>query len=163
MDAFTKHENTIVDVLKAPVDVSSFGADAWHGFTALWDTGAQRSVVTSDVARILGLVPISNAVSRGVNAVKVVPVYLISIRLPGGVLFNLQVTEGDSGGGWDVLIGMDVISHGDFCVSNFDGKTAFSFRIPSAEKTDYVQIINESSAARNDSLLKRVIKFFSKK
>jgi len=35
---------------------------------------------------------------------------------------------------------MDVITMGDFCVSNFNGVTTFSFRVPSEGKTDYVQI-----------------------
>ena len=39
----------------------------------------------------------------------------------------------------DVLIGMDVITSGDFAVSNHNGKTVFSFRVPSVETTDYVK------------------------
>lgn len=37
----------------------------------------------------------------------------------------------------DVLIGMDIITLGDFGVSNFENKTQFSFRIPSKEHVDY--------------------------
>ena len=37
---------------------------------------------------------------------------------------------------------MDVINQGDFSVSNFEGKTVFSFRIPSKKTIDYVQEIN---------------------
>ena len=40
--------------------------------------------------------------------------------------------------GIDVLIGMDIISMGDFAVSNHDGKLVFTFRIPSIKTTDYV-------------------------
>ena len=32
---------------------------------------------------------------------------------------------------FDIIIGMDIISKGDFAVSNLNGKTSFSFRIPS--------------------------------
>jgi hypothetical protein len=39
--------------------------------------------------------------------------------------------------GIDVLIGMDIISLGDFAISNFDGKTQFSFRIPSQRHVEY--------------------------
>ena len=39
--------------------------------------------------------------------------------------------------GIDVLIGMDIISKGDFAVSNYNGKTQFSFRLPSQEDVDY--------------------------
>ena len=51
---------------------------------------------------------------------------------------NLIVMDSEIGKqGIDVLIGMDIISMGDFAVSNFDGKTQFSFRIPSQEHVEY--------------------------
>jgi uncharacterized protein YecA (UPF0149 family) len=34
---------------------------------------------------------------------------------------------------------MDVITRGDFTISNYQGKTVMTFRIPSIEKIDYVQ------------------------
>ena len=37
----------------------------------------------------------------------------------------------------DVLIGMDIIGLGDFAVSNFRGKTTFTFRIPSLKEIDF--------------------------
>ena len=36
-----------------------------------------------------------------------------------------------------VLIGMDVITQGDFAVSCKDGRTQFTFRMPSIEHADY--------------------------
>ena len=39
--------------------------------------------------------------------------------------------------GIDVLIGMDIINRGDFAVSNRNGKTMFSFRIPSMSDFDF--------------------------
>ena len=39
----------------------------------------------------------------------------------------------------DVLIGMDIISKGDFCVTNFQGKTVLTFRVPSCSEFDFVQ------------------------
>ena len=39
----------------------------------------------------------------------------------------------------DVIIGMDIINRGDFAVSNTNGATAFSFRIPSVEDFDFVK------------------------
>lgn len=41
--------------------------------------------------------------------------------------------------GFDVLIGMDIITLGDCSITNVNGKTVFSFRIPSTETVDYVQ------------------------
>lgn len=42
----------------------------------------------------------------------------------------------------DVLIGMDIISRGDFAVSNRNGATSFSFRIPSVEDFDFAAADN---------------------
>ena len=44
--------------------------------------------------------------------------------------------------GIDVLIGMDIISKGDFAISNYDEKTQFSFRLPSQKDVDYKQELN---------------------
>ena len=35
-----------------------------------------------------------------------------------------------------MLVGMDIIGLGDFAVSNFQDRTAFSFRMPSQEEID---------------------------
>jgi hypothetical protein len=37
----------------------------------------------------------------------------------------------------DVLIGMDIIGEGDFAVTHQDGKTTFSFRVPSLKTIDF--------------------------
>ena len=39
----------------------------------------------------------------------------------------------------DFLIGMDIITLGDFSVTNVDNATTFSFRYPSCETIDYVK------------------------
>lgn len=41
--------------------------------------------------------------------------------------------------GFDALIGMDIIGLGDFVVSSYEGKTAFSFRMPSLHCFDFVE------------------------
>jgi len=57
--------------------------------------------------------------------------------LPNNVgVSQLRVTQGIINGA-DVLIGMDVITKGDFALSNFQGKTTFCFRIPSVERIDF--------------------------
>lgn len=58
---------------------------------------------------------------------------------------QLPVTGNDLGD-VDMLIGMDVISKGDFAVTNVGGITTFSFRIPSQETIDYVQQDNQANA-----------------
>ena len=57
--------------------------------------------------------------------------YKIDICFDNGYrIQNLEVMSGDYSD-YDVLIGMDVITQGDFFVSTVNGKTSFCFRIPS--------------------------------
>lgn len=42
-----------------------------------------------------------------------------------------------------MLIGMNIINTGDFCITNFDNKTVLTFRTPSLAKIDYVEEIAE--------------------
>lgn len=115
-------------------------------YKAIWDTGATNSVITSRVANECGLKPIGATKVNTANGEAVSNVYLAAIFLPSRVRFpQVRVTEGSIGGGMDVLIGMDIISMGDFAVTNKDGKTNFSFRTPSVECIDFVKITNQTS------------------
>jgi len=125
---------------------------------ALWDTGATCSLVKQETALRLNLLPVSKTfISTPSDKNKQSNVYLIDLYLPNGTMFpNLKVAEGELNN-CDMLIGMDVISNGDFIVSNFDGKTTFTFRMPSLMKFDFskhsylIPIINENkNIGRND-------------
>ena len=56
---------------------------------------------------------------------------------------NVMVTAGKLGNDTDFLIGMDIITLGDFSVTNFEGKTTFSFRYPSCETINYAMQAKE--------------------
>ena len=140
MASFTTTCPGIADCLRNEVGVKDPASLNDKKFIALWDTGATNCVITKNVALSLGLGPIGQTETLGVNGSAIVQVYIIEITLPNGIKILRQVTEGISSGTWDVLIGMDVITMGDFCVSNFNGVTTFSFRVPSEGKTDFVQI-----------------------
>lgn len=69
-----------------------------------------------------------------------VETYLVNILLPHAVGFQeIQVTKMDFGSSGDILIGMDIITTGDFSITNKDGITVFSFRTPSQLHVDYVK------------------------
>ena len=54
--------------------------------------------------------------------------YYVDLIVPGEMIFKtLEVTEGELED-VDVLIGMDVISQGDFCISNGNNETVVAFR-----------------------------------
>jgi hypothetical protein len=59
-------------------------------------------------------------------------------------------------GNADILIGMDIITIGDFSITNVDKKTVFTFRFPSIKTIDYVEEVNNlnklkfAKVGRND-------------
>ena len=73
------------------------------------------------------------------GGVRTCNVYIVDLMLPNDVFIpNVQVTEADMTTN-DVLIGMDIITLGDFALTNFGGKTRFTFSIPSTRVIDFVQ------------------------
>lgn len=70
--------------------------------------------------------------------------YTIDIELPNNVIIQgIIATEIDAlVAGCDALIGMDVITLGDFSITNHKGSTCMSFRVPSKHELDYVKNLN---------------------
>lgn len=103
----------------------------------VWDTGATKSCISHDVAINLGLTSIGKIDVWGIGGKTLKDQYIVNVILPNRVRFlNLTVSEGDLKG-FDVLIGMDIMSQGDVAFSNYGKQSAFSFRLPSCGKTDY--------------------------
>lgn len=124
--------------VQAVFDSDSPPDDPPKPFKAIWDTGATNSAITQNVIdqcrlESTGITDVHTA--QGSHRTET---YLVCITLPNGVRFpNLRATKGilrDC----DVLVGMDIIGQGDFAVTNKDGNTVFSFRIPSLETIDFV-------------------------
>lgn len=106
-------------------------------FNALWDTGADGSVISKVVVSSLGLMPDGKARVCHADGMSVVDTYTVDLRLSSGVVFkNLIVTSGNLMD-TDVLIGMDVISMGDFAITAPEGVTKFSFQVPSSHDIDF--------------------------
>jgi hypothetical protein len=115
---------------------------------ALWDTGATMSVISAKVAKDCGLAPSGMINTAGVHGIKLVNTYLVSFYLPNRIVLpSLAVSEGDFGGDIGALIGMDIISQGDFAVTNRKGLTWFSFRMPSLQRFDFVKTRVKSDSA----------------
>ncbi len=116
---------------------------------AIWDTGAMRSMITKAFVAKLGLLPSGKTSVKGVNdalgGVKA-DTYLIDLILPNQVRFQairvIECEELSHEGVCAMLIGMDVITHGDLAITNVGGKTVFSFRMPPQEKIDFMKLHN---------------------
>lgn len=109
-------------------------------YTAIWDTGATGTVITEKVVQDCGLKPVSMTQVHTAGGKRDCAVYFVSVYLPNKVVVpQLRVTEGILSGPAEILIGMDIIRLGDFAVTNKDGKTVFTFRMPSMEVIDFVK------------------------
>ena len=127
---------------------------------SLWDTGATGTVITKNIVDQLALKPIGKVKVFHANGEDYVNTYMVNIMLPNNTGIPLvKVTEGKLNG-IDVLIGMDIISKGDFSISNTGGKTIFSFQIPSTHEIDFVEetkrnnhtpMVKDKLPGRNDS------------
>jgi predicted aspartyl protease len=124
---------------------------------ALWDTGATGSLIRPEIAaklrlQSLGKILMSTPTGKDVPS----NVYSVNLYLPNQVVIpKISVAEGIPNN-CDMLIGMDVIKFGDFAVTNYNGHTTFSFRMPSLAEIDFVKhsylipITNDQKTGRND-------------
>jgi predicted aspartyl protease len=96
---------------------------------ALWDTGAVTSVIDKSFVEKLGLVPFDTGRAYTAQGFYESSMYLVDVLLPNNIIVKgLRVGDGEFQD-FDFLIGMDVISLGDFHLTN-DGNTVFKFVIP---------------------------------
>jgi hypothetical protein len=145
----------VAPVLQSSVQVSeAFDSESGNPapvaqpYLATWDTGATNTVITSKVVTELGLKPSGKVKVRGVGPAGICQehdsnTYLVNILLPNNVtIAGVRVSE-NAVEGCDVLIGMDVITTGDLAITNHNGRTTFSFRVPPCEEIDFVAEIQE--------------------
>lgn len=148
--AFTNRASALAPVLQSTVQISEAydpqsgnSAPAVLPYIAIWDTGATHTVITSKIVSDLGLKPSGKVTVRGVGPAGAPQehesnTYLINVLLPNNVgITGVRVSE-NSIEGSDVLIGMDVITSGDLAVTNHNGRTTFTFRVPSCDEIDFV-------------------------
>ena len=126
---------------KAPPDPLPAGVPT----QALWDTGASKSVLSSDFVKQLGLTPVGTREVHHGDGKSTRNTYIVNFRLPNGVqIGGVLATEFPaSHNRFSVLIGLDVIALGDFSLTHVGAKTCMSFRIPSCETIDYVVEANK--------------------
>lgn len=108
-------------------------------FIATWDTGATNTVISDRVVKECGLIPTGIIPVATAGGIMNAFTYVIDIVLPDDVVINnLKVTGGELKG-TEVLIGMDIITRGDFAVSNYNGTLKFTYREPSQQSIDFVK------------------------
>lgn len=140
-------------VLITPIDILIPNTSRNVKSKAIWDTGATASVISAKVIADLGLIPTGMSQVHTANGVVNQPTFIVDIKLPNNVIVkDVTVTRVDSlSGNCDVLIGMDIINIGDFSVTNHNGVTCMSFRIPSSHEIDYVKNPRWTINSKGDS------------
>ena len=157
--AFTRRAKGLVREIKTEAGIFAVASGqtvipkSIDSFQAIWDTGATNSAIASSVVNKLGLNSITfTKVGTGGGEV-LAPVYLVNIVLPNNVIIqNMQVTELKDLRNCDVLLGMDVISQGDFAITHLNGEACFTFRMPPSVHVDFVP----ESNAHNRRLISKV-------
>jgi len=146
--AFTVKYNGIAHQLITKVNVFNPIDNRSIEVKALWDTGATSTCITKRIVNDLGLQQTGVSTICGVNGKSQVPRYGIILKLPNNVRINPfqadMVTLHDD---VEMLIGMNIITAGDFALTNHEKRTTLSFIVPSIGETDYVEIINGRNSA----------------
>ena len=139
--SFTAKSNSRAKVILTPADVFIANTQDHINIAAIWDTGASGSAITQFVAQNLGLIPIGRTIVHTANGEAEQNTYLVDIGLPNAVKVNgLIVNEVPAlSGQAEILIGMDIITLGDFSITNLKGKTCMSFRMSSMHEIDYAK------------------------
>lgn len=153
--AFTLRKNHRLRVLRTQVTVSADTKINPNShkkiYNAIWDTGASGTVVSNDVAKEMNLTPVGKTIVSTANGMTEVYKYIVTLELPNKMIIkDIEVVSGTMGKDIDLLIGMDIISLGDFSITNVDNQTIFTFRYPSCETIDYVS--NAMKFRKRDAL-----------
>lgn len=145
--SFTNKYSGLSRVLTLPVNITISGTEGHFETNGIIDTGANASVISNNIAERLNAIPQTFTKVHTASEQNVITrLYEADIEICGKVkILGLMVTSGALLDGSECLIGMDILSQGDLSVTNFDGKTCVSFRIPSLQCIDFVEAANSSN------------------
>lgn len=106
-----------------------------------WDTGSTYSCISPEFAKQLKLQSLSDDKLHTSYGIIQSKLYDVNVLINKQVVYNVRVAENPNihKEGIDFLIGMDIISEGDFAISSYNGETCFSFRIPSKGLIDFTK------------------------
>lgn len=140
VSALTVKSNAgLLNQLTSIVEINVPNTTTKNQYKAIWDTGASGTVITQVIVDNLGLIPTGMSIVHTANGQARQNTYIIDISLSDGIsIKDVTVTCATAfSGGCCVLIGMDIISQGDFSITNLNGITCMSFRKPSLHEIDF--------------------------
>jgi hypothetical protein len=137
---FIKSYTTLVNKLITPVGILPVSSrdkalqNIPVELDALWDTGATKTCMRPGLRDRLNLRMFrigSSVTIAGIGGKVQADFTILSIFLTDNLGIELcPVYVLDFPGSADLIIGVDIITMGDFAVCNADGKTSFSFAVP---------------------------------
>ncbi len=147
MLTLTIQYSEMMRVIESEVVVSNPFGNYSANTIAVWDTGAISSAISVHLASTLGL--LTNVEKRpimtvqGISYVDFASVEVKMVHNMPPIKLNVAIvdsigTSPDRG----ILLGMDLISQGSFAISNKNGKTLFSFMIPTVAEIDFYELMN---------------------
>ena len=153
--AFSMSYDRLIYDLIAPVKILPLLSQPPRSNTvatnALWDTGSQITCIKPGMSNKLSLRSYGaddHITLSGIGGSTTASITVINLFLtPNFVIESCPVYVIDFPGNADVLIGMDIISMGDFVVCNADGKTSFSFAVPPF--ADRINLADKADAVNN--------------
>lgn len=152
-EAFTVTGEGYINRIIVPVQVISTTGKSGM-FPALIDTGATNTCISSEVAESLELVSVGTVENHTANGKATVNTYVVDLALCNGrvhiqknrvIEVNLKEQSGV-----EMLIGMDVLRHGDFIITNQNGVTKASFRVPSVLSTDFIPEVERNNKMEDE-------------
>ena len=101
---------------------------------AVWDTGATSSMISATAAKKLGLAPHGLVQIAGVHGVSNAKCYHVDIAFGNGFCIpRIKVSEASDFGGFDVLVGMDIIGRGKMYIDGANGSLRVCFQFPAPQ------------------------------
>ena len=108
------------------------GEGSMMAVNALWDTGSTESLISEKIVKMIE--PILKSKAKYVTKDTVIEseTYAVSLSLSDEITFrDVLMKKADlSDKNVDIIIGMDIISRGDFEIRNYNNLVEFTFRIP---------------------------------
>ena len=119
------------NVIRFPITVSNTRTNVKLEIKAVIDTGATISSISSSTAKALNLPVIDKIFTQTAGGIVTANKHIVNISFTDKIKFNnFIVCDFIGNDKVDMLIGMDIITLGDTAITNDNGSTVFSFRMP---------------------------------
>lgn len=97
---------------------------------AMWDTGSNATILSTKLVSELRPDQFGQGGMTGIGGQSEGDTYLMHVSLPTGDIITYQEVYEANLGDYDAIIGMDIITRGNFHLDCDHGETLFSFELP---------------------------------